>query len=631
VLNVKELSLSLYELTKRTLYTKLSKVNSSVRSRIFFLGCLCVLFSSFFSSKALAVNVTFQVDMSQMVVSPAGVYLAGDFQGWNPALTLMTDMGGGIYAITLDLPPGTYAFKYINGNTWGSDETVPPSCGQDNGFAGYNRYITIVDETTIPAVCFGQCSLCEPASFVMNGDATALGGDCYLITPGAEFQTGAFWSNTQVDLNVDFDFQFELNLGTNDPDGADGVVFVLHRLGSSALGITGGGIGYSSFGTSLGIEFDTWYNSEYNDPVEDHIAIELNGVVDHYTPQNIGLPVQMSAVNANTEDGMDHIVSISWKASTQTLSVYFDCVLRIQTSYDLINLVFGGESLVFWGFTGATGLFFNQQKVCAIPTAMQTEVVEICPGSSTQLSAGPSSNGVYAWTPATFLDDATIASPMASPPNTITYQVSYQDLCNVTITKQVTVNILDSDVACFFLPVFLVNFSVVPQDELIHFYWTSSEEKNSAFYAVEESEDGVNFSSLLQVNSSGQSSSVLSYTASTSREKFDRYYRLRHYDTDGFSAVVSGHTFVKGFVDDAIQIRCNKNRNECYIMGELPEDMISLEVVNALGKSLSLAHFLNEQKSVEIDLPEESGVYMLVLRNSSGEVIHSDKVVFINQ
>jgi hypothetical protein len=590
-----------------------------------------VLFSSFFSSKALAVNVTFQVDMSQMVVSPAGVYLAGDFQGWNPALTLMTDMGGGIYAITLDLPPGTYAFKYINGNTWGSDETVPPSCGQDNGFAGYNRYITIVDETTIPAVCFGQCSLCEPASFVMNGDATALGGDCYLITPGAEFQTGAFWSNTQVDLNVDFDFQFELNLGTNDPDGADGVVFVLHRLGSSALGITGGGIGYSSFGTSLGIEFDTWYNSEYNDPVEDHIAIELNGVVDHYTPQNIGLPVQMSAVNANTEDGMDHIVSISWKASTQTLSVYFDCVLRIQTSYDLINLVFGGESLVFWGFTGATGLFFNQQKVCAIPTAMQTEVVEICPGSSTQLSAGPSSNGVYAWTPATFLDDATIASPMASPPNTITYQVSYQDLCNVTITKQVTVNILDSDVACFFLPVFLVNFSVVPQDELIHFYWTSSEEKNSAFYAVEESEDGVNFSSLLQVNSSGQSSSVLSYTASTSREKFDRYYRLRHYDTDGFSAVVSGHTFVKGFVDDAIQIRCNKNRNECYIMGELPEDMISLEVVNALGKSLSLAHFLNEQKSVEIDLPEESGVYMLVLRNSSGEVIHSDKVVFINQ
>lgn len=575
--------------------------------------------------------MTFQVDMSQMVVSPAGVYLAGDFQGWNPALTLMTDMGGGIYAITLDLPPGTYAFKYINGNTWGSDETVPPSCGQDNGFAGYNRYITIVDETTIPAVCFGQCSLCEPASFVMNGDATALGGDCYLITPGAEFQTGAFWSNTQVDLNVDFDFQFELNLGTNDPDGADGVVFVLHRLGSSALGITGGGIGYSSFGTSLGIEFDTWYNSEYNDPVEDHIAIELNGVVDHYTPQNIGLPVQMSAVNANTEDGMDHIVSISWKASTQTLSVYFDCVLRIQTSYDLINLVFGGESLVFWGFTGATGLFFNQQKVCAIPTAMQTEVVEICPGSSTQLSAGPSSNGIYSWTPATFLDDATIASPMASPPNTITYQVSYQDLCNVTITKQVTVNILDSDVACFFLPVFLVNFSVVPQDELIHFYWTSSEEKNSAFYAVEESEDGVNFSSILQVNSSGQSSSVLSYTASTSREKFDRYYRLRHYDTDGFSAVVSGHTFVKGFVDDAIQIRCNKNRNECYIMGELPEDMISLEVVNALGKSLSLAHFLNEQKSVEIDLPEESGVYMLVLRNSSGEVIHSDKVVFINQ
>lgn len=628
VLKELELLLSLYELTKRTLYTKLSKLNWSAVSWLFYPRYTFFFFLFLIATNVRAVNVTFQVDMSQMVVSPAGVYLAGDFQGWNPALNVMTDMGGGIFAITIDLPPGTYVFKYINGNTWGSDETVPASCGQDNGFGSYNRYITITEETTLPAICFGQCSLCEPASFVMNGDAAALGGDCYLITPGAEFQTGAFWSNTQVDLAYDFDFQFELNLGTSDADGADGVVFVLHRLGSSALGFTGGGIGYSSFGTSLGIEFDTWYNSEYNDPLEDHIAIELNGVVDHFTPQNIGLPVQMSALNANTEDGLDHIVSITWKASTQTLSVYFDCVLRIQTNYDLVNLVFGGESLVFWGFTGATGLFFNQQRICAVPTAMQTEVIDMCPGSSAQLNAGQSANGVYSWTPAAFLDNATIASPVASPPGSTIYQVSYLDLCNVTVNKQVTVNVLDSDVACFFLPVSLLDFSISPQEELVHFRWTCTEEKNSAFYEIEESSDGMRFTTLKRVNSMGQLEPEMHYSLTLRRVKQDRYYRLKHYDTAGRELFVSNHEFVSGYRKDVIEIRCNSYRDECYLSGELPAGFTSIEVLNALGARVAYSGFQHDVKSVSVDLPSESALYILVLRNECGHVIYSDRIIF---
>ena len=54
------------------------------------------------------INVTFQVDMSEAdSISSAGIHIAGGFQGWNPATTEMTDMGGGIYAYTTVLQSGS--------------------------------------------------------------------------------------------------------------------------------------------------------------------------------------------------------------------------------------------------------------------------------------------------------------------------------------------------------------------------------------------------------------------------------------------------------------------------------------------------------------------------------------------
>jgi hypothetical protein len=64
------------------------------------------------------VNVTFMVDMSEQVVSPLGVHVAGSFNSWNPAATVMTQAGAGtVYEVTLALVAGeTVQFKYINGN-----------------------------------------------------------------------------------------------------------------------------------------------------------------------------------------------------------------------------------------------------------------------------------------------------------------------------------------------------------------------------------------------------------------------------------------------------------------------------------------------------------------------------------
>ncbi|NEN22539.1 T9SS type A sorting domain-containing protein [Cryomorpha ignava] len=102
--------------------------------------------SAIFGASAMAqVSVTFQVDMNGQTVSPNGVHVAGAWQleagfpdDWQPGTAEMTDDNlDGIYSLTVDVPPGTYGFKYVNGNAWGSDENVPAIAriGNDRGFA----------------------------------------------------------------------------------------------------------------------------------------------------------------------------------------------------------------------------------------------------------------------------------------------------------------------------------------------------------------------------------------------------------------------------------------------------------------------------------------------------------------
>ncbi|MCF8369336.1 MAG: hypothetical protein K9G76_09865 [Bacteroidales bacterium] len=104
------------------------------------------------------VPVTFQVDMSQQTISPDGVHIAGSFQGWNPGATEMTTLNDSIFTYTQIFTEGSYIeFKFINGDEWGEDETVPAECAQNN-----NRFLNVPgSDTTLMAVCFGSCDPCE--------------------------------------------------------------------------------------------------------------------------------------------------------------------------------------------------------------------------------------------------------------------------------------------------------------------------------------------------------------------------------------------------------------------------------------------------------------------------------------
>jgi hypothetical protein len=196
------------------------------------------------------------------------------------------------------------------------------------------------------------------SAYVVNGTATANGNDCFTLTQPYQGQVGSVWYENLMTLAYDFDMTFQVYLGTSD-DGADGLAFVMQPV-STGLGASGGGIGYQGISPSIAVEYDTWQN---DDPTYDHIAIHRNGDVNTSTGAVAG-PIQASASSANIEDGQWHSTRITWDASTKTLTVYFDGVLRLTYVNDITANTFGGNPAVYWGITGATGAAYNLQQFC---------------------------------------------------------------------------------------------------------------------------------------------------------------------------------------------------------------------------------------------------------------------------
>lgn len=289
-------------------------------------------------------------------------------------------------------------------------------------------------------------SLASAQSYSVNGDATDIGDNCYVLTPPLNFQGGSIWYNDQIDLNNPFDIQFTAYFDDNDA-GADGMVFVFQQVSNTVVGVNGGDIGFGGFQPSLGIEFDIYQNGNRGDPAFDHIAIISEGSVDHNSGSNLAGPVQASATEQNIEDGEDHIVQISWDPETQLLSCRFDCELRVETNTDLINDIFGGDPVVYWGFTGATGGQVAEMRLCLDPFILGLpEVYTACPGDEVQIVFSESNIGTYSWEPAEFLNDATIPNPIATVSDTTTFVLTYTDLCGVTQIDSTRIDVLFLDI-----------------------------------------------------------------------------------------------------------------------------------------------------------------------------------------
>ncbi|MEN9434693.1 MAG: hypothetical protein RLZZ422_2282 [Pseudomonadota bacterium] len=219
---------------------------------------------------------------------------------------------------------------------------------------------------------YNSYAACLAIAGSIAGNASISSANEYILTKDLANQNSALWGNEHVNLNLSFDYNADVYLGSRD-GGADGMTFTLQNISNTALGQRGRGLGagdswsgiantnYSGITPSLIIELDTFYNNDagWSDIQNDHLAVYINGNGRHNkTSTDLVSPVSLG----NIEDDQYHSFRVVWNAPIQVLQVYFDNKLVANTTIDLVKAL--GTSKPYWGYTAATGWISNIQKVC---------------------------------------------------------------------------------------------------------------------------------------------------------------------------------------------------------------------------------------------------------------------------
>jgi hypothetical protein len=222
--------------------------------------------------------------MSLEEVSVNGVHVAGNWQAaagfasdWTPGNSPMNDLGDGIWELAVTLPPGSYQYKFVNGNDWGTggegnlgDESVPGECNE-----GGNRFFTAVaEEPLVLTNCFAQCSEeCvenpNPANITfqvdMNAQTVSENGvfvmGSYSVpqwqagaTPMADDDGDGIYEATIL-IDGPADFQFKFTNGDPFPGGvADPAVEETHDFATDGCGVDNGIGGFNRTHTRSGVD-----------------------------------------------------------------------------------------------------------------------------------------------------------------------------------------------------------------------------------------------------------------------------------------------------------------------------------------------------------------------------------------
>ena len=197
-------------------------------------------------------SVSFNVNMSNLAISPNGVHVAGNWQfeaglpsDWEPNTALMTDDDmDGIYTYSCVLPDGVYEFKYINGNAWGTDETQIPVICQVGGGNSNRFFVVDGSDTNLPAVGYNSSVVTDAGSTFKPIRFTVELPAAETIDPSGIYVSGTFMDEFTAGILTDWLDKFKLfDIISNDgasrytnlvyyPEGTSGLFDFLFYNGS---------------------------------------------------------------------------------------------------------------------------------------------------------------------------------------------------------------------------------------------------------------------------------------------------------------------------------------------------------------------------------------------------------------
>ena len=215
--------------------------------------------------------------------------------------------------------------------------------------------------------CFSATASAQGAGdLTLNGTAKLVtgphGAKTLSLTTAQIGQDGSAFTTTIIPFDSRYRFETFFQFAMTDPGGigaADGIAFVLQTEGPNALGAAGGSLGYAGIKPSVGVEFDTFYNSGL-DLNGNQVAILKNGnvagiaAIAPYGETNCQPPTGVFGCMGNGDiwsvwidyDGTNLNVAIADQSLTRPANLI---------SYPINIPKLLGQNSAYAGFTSATG------------------------------------------------------------------------------------------------------------------------------------------------------------------------------------------------------------------------------------------------------------------------------------
>ena len=164
------------------------------------------------------------------------------------------------------------------------------------------------------------------------------------------------------------------------------------------------------------------------------------------------------------------------------------------------------------------------------------------------------------------------------------------------------------------LPVELLSFQAIPVEAHVQLRWATATEHGNAFFAVERSRDGSEWSQVLQVAGAGDSQSEQQYAAVDMQPLPGlSYYRLRQTDHDGTSTVSDAVPVRFEGAADGVRIVPNPATDRVVVVHGPGAPAARVMVLNELGQPLMLPVRTGDDRS-ELDVSAlPVGVYTVVV------------------
>ena len=178
------------------------------------------------------------------------------------------------------------------------------------------------------------------------------------------------------------------------------------------------------------------------------------------------------------------------------------------------------------------------------------------------------------------------------------------------------------------LPVRLTSFEAQPELCQITLNWTTSEEIQADYFAIERSMDGIVFHEIGRLSAAGSSNTTRHYSFRDSTPGLKNYYRLKQVDCDFkyvFSKMIYAPDPCNGLKIAVLQKQ--QNSYEIHITGNKNTGPLYAELMDKRG--IIQRHFL--LKASEVTRFETAGLavdlYILRIKNESGYRVHSQKLL----